>query len=210
LLYAARASDRGHAFVCFSPSLARVEQMMPSVSNVVDRGNVVFRRLRYKLSLRDLTEMFLIRGVEFGQETVQVREAKLTPALIYHLRRPRVGRIGRSWDVDETYIKARGRWCCFGRSDRSGALVDVRLREKRDMAAAKAFHRSASAVTGVTLALVTTDGHDSYTHAIRTETGDGVKRSAFHRSPMHRARLKWMRPAERAFGGRDEIFMPAS
>jgi transposase-like protein len=35
--------------------------MMPSVSNVIDRGNVVFWRLRYKLSLRDLTEMLLIR-----------------------------------------------------------------------------------------------------------------------------------------------------
>src|ERR1700738_1569095 len=59
--------------------------------------------------------------------------------------------------------------------DRSGALVDVRLSEKRDMAAAKAFFRSAKAVTGVTPARVTTDGHDSYPRAIRTVLGDGVK-----------------------------------
>ena len=55
------------------------------------------------------------------------------------------------------------------------ALVDVRLSEKRDMAAAKAFFRSAKAVTGVTPARVTTDGHDSYPRAIRTEPDEGVK-----------------------------------
>ena len=56
-----------------------------------------------------------------------------------------------------------------------GALVDVRLSEKRDMAAAKAFFRSAKAVTGVTPARVTTDGHDSYPRAIRTELDAGVR-----------------------------------
>ena len=112
---------------------------------------VVFWRLRYKLSLRDLPEMFLIRGIEFSHETVREWEAKLTPALIDHLRRRRGGRIGRSWYVDETYIKVHGRWCYLYRAiNRSGALVDVRLSEKRDMAAAKAFFRSARAVTGVT------------------------------------------------------------
>jgi len=36
-------------------------------------------RLRYKLSLRDLPEMFLIRGIEFSYEAVRDWEAKLTP-----------------------------------------------------------------------------------------------------------------------------------
>jgi transposase-like protein len=96
--------------------------------------------------------------------------------LIDQLRRRRGGRIGGSWYVDETYIKVHGRWCYPYRAiDRSGALVDARLSEKRDMAAAKAFFRSARAVTGVTPARVTTDGHDSYPRAIRTVLGDGVK-----------------------------------
>src|SRR5271169_5213768 len=42
---------------------------------------VVLWRLRYKLSLRDLAEMFLIRGLVFSYETVCDWEAKLTPAL---------------------------------------------------------------------------------------------------------------------------------
>ena len=42
---------------------------------------VVLWRLRYKLSLRDLAEMFLIRGLVFSYEAVRDWEAKLTPAL---------------------------------------------------------------------------------------------------------------------------------
>src|SRR5277367_2898421 len=137
---------------------------------------VVFWRLRYKLSLRDLPEMFLIRGIEFSYEAVRDWEAKLTPSLIDSLRRQRKGRIGRGWYVDETYIKVQGQWRYLYRAiDRSGALVDVRFSETRDMAAAKAFFRSAKIVTGVTPARVTTDGHDSYPRAIRTELSKRVK-----------------------------------
>lgn len=137
---------------------------------------VVFWRLRYKLSLRDLPEMFLIRGIEFSYEAVRDWEAKLTRTLIDGLRRRCKGRIGRSWYVDVTYIKDQGRWCHLYRAiERHGALVDVRLSETRDMESAKAFFRSAKAVTGVTPARVTTDGHDSYPRAIRTELNTGVK-----------------------------------
>ena len=59
--------------------------------------------------------------------------------------------------------------------DRSGALVDVRLSETRDMAAAKALFQSAKAVTGVTPVRITTDGHDGYPQAIRTELGEHVR-----------------------------------
>jgi putative transposase len=68
---------------------------------------VVFLRLRHKLSLRDLPEMFLIRGIEFSYEAVRDWEAKLTLSLIESLRRRRTGRIGRSWYADETYIKVQ-------------------------------------------------------------------------------------------------------
>src|ERR1700679_4103600 len=121
---------------------------------------VVLWRLRYKLSLRDLAEMFLIRGIVFSYEAVRDWETKLTPALAEKLRRRRRrGKIGRSWYVDETYVKVQGRWCYLYRAiDTSGALVDVRLSETRDMAAAKAFFQSAKTVTGITPARVTKIG----------------------------------------------------
>ena len=58
---------------------------------------VVLWRLRYKLSLRDLAEMFLIRGIMFTYEAVRDWEAKLTPALAEELRRSRKGKVGCSW-----------------------------------------------------------------------------------------------------------------
>src|ERR1700749_4408060 len=60
---------------------------------------VVLWRLRYKLSLRDLPEMFLIRGIVFSHEAVRDWEAKLPPALAEGLRRRRRGHIGKSWFV---------------------------------------------------------------------------------------------------------------
>ena len=102
--------------------------------------------------------------------------AKLTPALAEDLRRRRKGKVGRSWYVDETYIRVHGGWKYLYRAiDRDGALVDVMLSEDRDLTAAKAFFRSAKAATGVTPDRVTTDGHDAYPRAIRTELGKRVR-----------------------------------
>jgi putative transposase len=105
---------------------------------------VVPWRLRYKLALRDLPKMFLIRGIVFSHEAVRDWETKLAPGLAESLRRRRRGKVGRSWYVDETYIKVHRQWRYLYRAiDRSGALVDVMFSEHRDMAAAKAFFESA-------------------------------------------------------------------
>lgn len=84
--------------------------------------------------------------------------------------------------MDETYIKARGRWCYLYRAiDRDGSLVDVMLSERRDLAAAKRFFRSAKAVTGAVPDRVTSDGHDAYPRAIHAELGENVK----HRTSVY-------------------------
>src|SRR5919205_7506 len=140
---------------------------------------VVLWRLRYRLTLRDLSEMFLVRGIVFSHEAVREWEAKLAPVLAGELRQRRHGRggaCGRRWHVDETYLKVRGRWCYLYRAiDRDGNLVDTMLSEHRDMAAAQAFFRSAKAATGVTPDQVTTDGHGSYPRAIRGTLGRQVE-----------------------------------
>src|SRR5437764_13230235 len=52
---------------------------------------VVLWRLRYKLSLRDLPEMFLVRGLVFSHEAVRAGDAKLAPAPAEQLRQRRRG-----------------------------------------------------------------------------------------------------------------------
>src|SRR5918995_2897758 len=63
---------------------------------------VVLWRLRYRLTLRDLCEMFLQRGIVFSHEAVRDWEAKLAPVLAGELRRRRCGKGGagrRHWHV---------------------------------------------------------------------------------------------------------------
>ena len=119
--------------------------------------------------------MFLIRGIIFTHEAVRDWEARLAPLIAEGLRKRRAGKVGRCWHVDETYVKVAGEWCYLYRAiDRDGTLVDVYLSETRDMAAAKAFLRSARSVTQVEPEQVTTDGHTSYPKAIAEELGTDV------------------------------------
>jgi putative transposase len=135
----------------------------------------VLWRFRYKLSLRDLAEMFLQRNLGFTHETVRDWEAKLAPTLIGALRKKRHRAARDSWYVDETYVRVQGQWQYLYRAiDRDGNLVDVRLSDTRDLAAAEAFFRSAWAVTGVIPERITTDGHDAYPRAIRNVFGNRV------------------------------------
>jgi putative transposase len=85
------------------------------------------------------------------------------------------GQAGRSWYVDETYVKVHGKWCYLYRAiDRDGNLVDSMLSEKRDMEAAKRFFQQAVETVGHAPERVTTDGHDSYPRAIRETLGSQV------------------------------------
>jgi len=137
---------------------------------------VVLWRVRYRLSLRDLPEMFLERGLVFTHEAVREWEAQFAPLWSAMLRKHRHGRSGPSWYVDETYIKVKGRWTYLYRAiDRDGNLIDVLLSEKRDKAAAEAFFRSARTVTDCVPERVTTDGHDAYPGAITAALGEGVR-----------------------------------
>src|ERR1700733_13970929 len=94
-----RCRDCGKQFNERSESLLNRTQYPSDVIALV-----VLWRLRYKLSLRDLPEVFLIRGIVFSHEAVRDWEAKLTPTLAEELRRRRRGKIGKSWYTDETYI----------------------------------------------------------------------------------------------------------
>jgi len=137
---------------------------------------VVLWRLRYKLSLRDLAEMFLERGFVFSHEAVRDWEARFAPLLTAQLRAKRRGQGGTKWHADETYVKVNGTWCYLYRAiDREGNLVEALLSEKRDMAAAQRFFAQALDIADHAPEQVTTDGHDAYPRAIRETLGPGVQ-----------------------------------
>jgi transposase-like protein len=135
---------------------------------------VVLWRVRYKLSLRDLAEMFLQRGFRFTYEAVREWEVRFGHLLAEHLRRQRRKYVGRRWYVDETYIALKGQWAYLYRAiDSDGQLVDSMLSEHRDMGAAKAFFASARSVAGRKPKQVITEGHTPYPRAIRETARQG-------------------------------------
>ncbi len=135
----------------------------------------VLWRLRYKLGLRDVAELLLQRGYEVTHETVRAWEFRFAPLLSKRLRTRRRGQAGRSWYIDETYIKVGGRWRYLYRAiDRDGNLLDSMLSEQRDKSAARRFLRRLVDITLEKPLRLTTDQHPAYRKAIRWILGRKV------------------------------------
>lgn len=82
-------------------------------------------------------------------------------------------RAGRSWRIDETYVKIKGRWTYLYRAvDSDGNTVDFLLRAKRDVSAAKAFFRWAFKGQGRLPRAITLDGYQASHRAAREFLGE--------------------------------------
>lgn len=113
----------------------------------------VLWRLRYKLVYRDVAELLLQRGFGVSYETIRTWEFRFAPMVTDRLRSKRRGKAGRSWYVDETYIKVSGRWCyLYWAIDRDGNLLDSMLSEHRDRETSRRFLRR----------LIDAQGHSPY------------------------------------------------
>jgi len=110
----------------------------------------------YPLSLRHLEEMMAERGVSVDHSTVHRWAIKLLPALEKVFRR-RKRPVGKSWRMDETYIRVRGEWRYLYRAvDKDGNTIEFLLRAHRDKTAAQRYFEKSIAQNGV-LETVTID-----------------------------------------------------
>jgi transposase-like protein len=97
----------------------------------------------YPLSYRHLEEMMEERGVSVDHSTINRWAIRFLP-LIEKLSRKHKREVGRSWRMDETYIKVKGIWKYLYRAvDKEGRTVDFLLTAHRDLAAARRFFEKA-------------------------------------------------------------------
>jgi putative transposase len=102
----------------------------------------------YSLSLRDLEEMMAERAIGVDHSTVHRWVIKLVPLFEKTFRKHKRP-VGKSWRMDETYIKVKGSWRYLYRAvDKAGNTIDFLFRAKRDKAAARRFFEKAMAQNG--------------------------------------------------------------
>jgi len=97
----------------------------------------VWLYLRFNLSLREVEEMLLERGIDVSYETVRRWIAKFGPQIARNLRR-RQARVGDVWYLDEVVVKCAGTKFWLWRAvDQHGTVLEEILQKRRDKKAAK-------------------------------------------------------------------------
>jgi transposase-like protein len=102
----------------------------------------------YPLSYRHVEELMEERGIELDHATVNRWVVKYSPGLERKFRKYKKA-IGKSWRMDETYIKVKGEWVYYYRAvDKEGQTIDFFLSRTRDTQAAQAFFEKAIGSSG--------------------------------------------------------------
>ena len=124
----------------------------------------------YPISYRQLEEMMQERGVTVDHATLNRWVIKYAPEIEKQFRRRQCS-VGRSWRLDETYVKIKGKWAYLYRAvDKEGQTVDFLLTPQRDRAAAEAFLHKAIRTHGLP-EKITIDQSGSNTAAIQRYNG---------------------------------------
>src|SRR5271167_920088 len=141
--------------------------------------------LRYSLSLRDVEELLEERGLHVDHTTIWRWVQDYGPELVQRLRR-HLKPTNKSWRVDETYLRVKGRWCYLYRAiDSAGATIDFLLSALRDANAAKRLFRKAlSNLSHPQPRVINTDLAPIYGSAIADLKKDRALRSRCRHRPV--------------------------
>jgi transposase, IS6 family len=141
--------------------------------------------LRYSLSLRDVEELLAERGLAADHTTIWRWVQRYGPELDRRLRR-HLKPTNKSWRVDETYVRVKGRWYYLYRAiDSTGATIDFLLSALRDAAAAqRLFRRALSDPSHPQPRVINTDRARLYGAAIIGAKAGGILRGRCRHRPV--------------------------
>jgi transposase, IS6 family len=149
---------------------------------------------RFRLSAADVRDLLAERHLDVAARPVLARVHKVGPLLAAAGRR-RARPIGTTWYADENSVRGAGRWASLYRAvDEPGQVVDVLLRERRDLESARALFDQAITRRGGRPKVVITDEHAAYRRAVRRLSW----RARHIRTGLHRARGETTRSIVRA------------
>jgi len=113
------------------------------------------------------------RGIDLAHTTLMRWVQHYVPKFAKHWQRY-ARPVERSWRIDETYIKIRGKWGYLYRGvDTEGQTIDFFLSERRDIAAATRFLQQAIEMRG-TPQKITLDGYAASHAAVAELQEEGV------------------------------------
>ena len=102
-------------------------------------GYVVWQYHRFMLSLRDISELLVMRGIEVSHETIREWNLKFGQTYANGIKR-RAPRRGDKWHMDEMCLVMKGRKYWLWRAvDQDGYELDISLQSRKNKQAAKRF-----------------------------------------------------------------------
>jgi putative transposase len=123
---------------------------------------------RFKLSLRDVSEMLLERGIEVSYETIRNWCSVWGPVFAKTIRHKRGSPFKDKWHIDEVRLKIKGEIFWLWRLiDSDGEEIEILLQRTRNDKAAIIFLKRALKMVGALPRVMITDKLRSYRKAHR-------------------------------------------
>jgi len=132
---------------------------------------VVMMYIRFPLSLRNVEDLLIERGIDLCHETVRLWWNRFGPLFAADIRRRRVSRMRGfqhwRWHLDEMYVRINGEMHYLWRAvDHEGEILESYVTKKRDKSAALRFMKRVLKRHGK-VGKIVTDGLRSYPAAMQ-------------------------------------------
>ena len=132
---------------------------------------VVMMYVKYPLSLRNVEDLLVERGIDISHETVRFWWNRFGPMFAAEIRKKRVAHMRGypqwRWHLDEAFVKVNGKLCYLWRAvDHEGEVLEAVVTAKRDKAAALKFLKRIMKTNGRPQKIVT-EGLCSYSAAMK-------------------------------------------